>query len=143
MTIAMQVLTAKGGGPFTIGPERMVFDAIKEMEERDIGALVVVDQGSAVGMVTERDYARKVVLEGRSSRDTTVRDVMSELTCVHPGSNLELCMALMTTRRVRHLAVMNEGRLLGVISIGDAVKAIIDEQKFTIDQLERYITGCA
>lgn len=143
MTMAMQVLTSKGAGAFTIGPERTVFDAIADMEARDIGALVVVDRDKALGMVTERDYARKVVLEGRSSKDTTVREVMSELTCVHPGSNLDLCMALMTERRVRHLVVMNEGRLLGVISIGDAVKAIIDEQKFTIDQLERYITGCA
>lgn len=142
MTTAARVLASKGSRVFTIAPARSVLDAIREMEKRDIGALVVVEGDEVLGIISERDYARKLILEGRSSKDTTVGDVMSDVTCVHPNSSLDLCMALMTERHVRHLAVMREGQLAGLVSIGDTVKAIIDEQKFTIVQLERYITGC-
>jgi CBS domain-containing protein len=112
------------------------------MATHNCGALVVLDRGRPIGMLSERDYARKVVLMGRMSRDTAVREIMSsEVIPVTPDLGVEQCMLLMTDRRIRHLVVVVDDRMAGLISIGDVVKALLDEQKFTIDQLEKYITG--
>lgn len=126
----------------TIEPSTSVLDASKLMAEKNIGALVVTDSGKVLGIVTERDYARKVILKGRSSKDTAVREIMtSPVACVRPGHTNEECMELMTDRRVRHLPVVDGERLIGIVSIGDLVKDIISEQKQTIEQLEHYIMG--
>jgi CBS domain-containing protein len=126
----------------TIAPDASVRDAIKLMAQYDMGSLVVIHAGEIVGMVTERDYARKVALAGRSSEGTLVREIMtSPVLYVRPDQTNEQCMALMTESRVRHLPVVDNGKLLGLVSIGDLVKDIISEQRFTIEQLEHYIAG--
>ena len=126
----------------TIAPSASVFDAVKLMAEKSIGALLVMEDQKIDGIVTERDYARKIVLMGRSSKETPVRDIMtSPVMYVRPDQTNEECMALMTDNRVRHLPVIDNGKLMGLISIGDLVKDIISEQKFIIDQLEHYIKG--
>lgn len=126
----------------TITPEASVFDAVKLMADKDIGALVVMAGSRVVGLITERDYARKIALMSRLSRDTPVHEIMtSEALCVRPERTSDECMALMTENRVRHLPVMEGDKLLGLISIGDLVKDIISEQQFIIEQLEHYITG--
>jgi CBS domain-containing protein len=127
---------------YTITPTASVFDAVKLMAEKSIGALVVKEGEKVVGIITERDYARKIVLMARSSGDTPVRDIMtSSVMYVRPDQASEECMVLMTENRLRHLPVMDGGKLIGLISIGDLVKDIISEQKFIIQQLEHYITG--
>jgi|SRR5271155_5391745 len=127
---------------YTIAPIASVFDALKLMAEKSIGALVVTEGELVVGIITERDYARKVILMARSSKDTPVRDIMaSAVMYVRPDHTNEECMVLMTENRLRHLPVMDSGKLVGLISIGDLVKDIISEQKFIIEQLEHYITG--
>jgi CBS domain-containing protein len=127
---------------YSIAPTASVLDAVKLMAERNIGALVVMDGENIVGIITERDYARKIVLMARSSKDTPVRDIMTASAMyVSPVQTNEECMALMTETRVRHLLVVDSGKLIGLISIGDLVKDIISEQKFIIEQLEHYITG--
>lgn len=144
MTTAANVLKSKADSTtYTITPEASVFDAVKLMAEKNIGALLVMtESGQIVGMITERDYARKIVLMARSSKETPVRDVMtSPVMYVSPDRTSEECMALITEHRLRHLPVMDGAKLIGVISIGDLVKDIISEQKFTIEQLEHYITG--
>jgi IMP dehydrogenase len=143
MSTVAQILAGKPGREtYTISPDASVLDAIKLMAEKNIGALVVVEGQSIAGVITERDYARKVVLLARSSRETTVHEVMSApVVSVRPGQTTEECMALMTERRMRHLPVMDKGRLIGIISIGDLVKDIIAEQRFTIEQLEHYIAS--
>jgi len=126
----------------SIGPDDTVYDAIKKMAEHEIGALLVMAGEKIVGIVTERDYARKVALAGRSSRETPVSVVMTtQVLCVGPLQTTEECMAIMTENRVRHLPVLDEGSLIGLVSIGDLVKDIISEQQFIIEQLEHYITG--
>ena len=126
----------------TITPSASVFDAVKLMAEKSIGALLVMEDLKIDGIITERDYARKIVLMGRSSKETPVRDIMtSPVMYVRPDQTNEECMALMTDNRVRHLPVIDNGKLIGLISIGDLVKDIISEQKFIIDQLEHYIKG--
>jgi CBS domain-containing protein len=126
----------------TITPSASVFDAVKLMAEKSIGALLVIEDMKIDGIITERDYARKIVLVGRSSKETPVRDIMtSPVMYVRPDETNEECMALMTDNRVRHLPVIDNGKLIGLISIGDLVKDIISEQKFIIDQLEHYIMG--
>jgi len=126
----------------TITPSASVFDAVKLMAEKSIGALLVMEDLKIDGIITERDYARKIVLVGRSSKETPVRDIMtSPVMYVRPDQTNEECMALMTDNRVRHLPVIDNGKLVGLISIGDLVKDIISEQKFIIDQLEHYIMG--
>jgi CBS domain-containing protein len=126
----------------SVAPSTAVLDAIKLMAEKNIGALLVMEESKIVGMVTERDYSRKIVLMGRSSKETPVRDIMtSPVMYVRPNHTNEECMALMTDNRVRHLPVMDGDKLLGLISIGDLVKDIISEQKFIIEQLEHYIAG--
>lgn len=143
MTTLTHILSSKPDRRvYTIGPGDLVFDAVKLMAEKNIGALVVVDDNKIVGMITERDYARKVVLLARSSTTTRVRDIMtSSVMYVRPSHTSEECMALMTEHRLRHLPVIEKGELVGLISIGDLVKDIISEQKFIIDQLEHYIIG--
>jgi len=127
---------------YTIAPTASVFDAVKLMAEKNIGALLVIEGEQIVGIITERDYARKIVLMTRSSKDTPVRDIMaSEVMYVRPDQTSEECMVLMTENRLRHLPVMNGGKLIGLISIGDLVKDVISEQKFIIEQLQHYITG--
>ena len=126
----------------TVSPSTSVFDAVRRMAEKNIGALLVMEDVKIVGIITERDYARKIILMGRSSKETPVRDIMtSPVMYVRPDHTNEECMALMTDNRVRHLPVMDNGKLIGLISIGDLVKDIIAEQKFTIQQLEHYIMG--
>ena len=127
---------------YTITPEASVFDAIKLMADKNIGALLVMEAGNVAGIITERDYARKIVLMSRSSKHTPVREIMtSPVMCVRADQTTEECMVLMTENRLRHLPVVDEGGLLGIVSIGDLVKDIIAEQRFTIEQLEHYISG--
>ena len=126
----------------TITPTAAVLDAVKLMAEKGIGALLVMENEEVVGIITERDYARKIVLMNRSSKDTPVRDIMtSSVMYVRPEQTNEDCMALITENRLRHLPVMDNGKLIGLISIGDLVKDIISEQQFVIQQLEHYIMG--
>ena len=143
MKSAAQVLKSKPvQGVETVAPSTPVFDAVRLMAEKNIGALLVLEEQTIVGIVTERDYARKIVLMGRSSKQTPVRDIMTfPVMYVRPDQSNEECMALMTDNRLRHLPVVDQGRLVGLISIGDLVKDIISEQKFIIEQLEHYIAG--
>lgn len=143
MKSAAQILKSKPEQTVhSVTPSTSVFDAVKLMAEKNIGALLVMEDARIVGIVTERDYARKIVLMGRSSKETPVRDIMtSPVMYVRPSQANEECMALMTDNRVRHLPVMDGDKLLGLISIGDLVKDIISEQKFIIQQLEKYIAG--
>ncbi|MGQ0579309.1 MAG: CBS domain-containing protein [Betaproteobacteria bacterium] len=143
MKSAAQILKSKPEQTVhSITPSTSVFDAVRRMAENNIGALLVMEDVKIVGIITERDYARKIILMGRSSKETPVRDIMtSPVMYVRPDHTNEECMALMTDNRVRHLPVMDNGKLIGLISIGDLVKDIIAEQKFTIQQLEHYIMG--
>jgi len=143
MTSVAQVLKSKPEQVvYTITASDSVYNAIRLMAEKHIGALVVTEDDTIVGIVTERDYARKIVLMDRSSKTTAVRDIMSpHVRFVQLDQTTYDCMALMTERRMRHLPVMEDGRLIGMVSIGDLVKDIIAEQQFTIEQLEHYITG--
>lgn len=142
MNTVRGLLETKGYAVHTIGPEATVREALERMARANVGALVVTEAGRLTGILSERDYARKVVLRGRHSNETLVREIMTpDPVYVEPSHPIELCMALMTDKRVRHLPVMQDGKLVGVISIGDVVKAIIDEQKFEIQQLEQYIHG--
>jgi CBS domain-containing protein len=143
MTLVADILRSKAEqSVHSIDPAASVFDAVQTMAQKNIGALLVVDAGHIVGMVTERDYARKIVLLDRSSKATPVRDIMSSpVLYVQPRHTSEECMALMTENRLRHLAVMDGNTLVGLVSIGDLVKDIIREQKFIIEQLEHYISG--
>jgi len=126
----------------TITPGALVFDALKLMADKNIGALLVMEGERIAGIITERDYARKIVLMSRSSKETPVREIMtSAVIYVRPGQTTEECMVLMTENRLRHLPVVDGNRLLGLVSIGDLVKSIISEQKFTIEQLQNYISG--
>lgn len=139
---AGDLLKAKGSEILFISPEAQVYEALQLMAEKNVGALLVLESGNLVGIFSERDYARKLVLKGKFSKETRVREVMTEeVVTVQPSDNIERCMAAMTNKRVRHLPVLERGRLLGVISIGDIVKAIISDQQSTIGILEDYITG--
>ena len=140
MKTISQLLQGKSRDLCTIGPDARVIDALRLMAEKNIGALPVVEDGELVGIVSERDYARKVVLKGKSSNDTPVREIMTEgVICVKPASTVEECMAVMTEKRIRHLPVMENAKLLGILSIGDLVKETIAEQRQVIEQLESYI----
>ena len=141
-TVAELLKSKSVNSVFSIAPDASVLDAVKLMAEKNIGALLITKDGELVGIFTERDYSRKLVLAGLSSKDTPVRDVMTaNVMYVRPTQTNEECMALMTENRLRHLPVMDNGRLLGLLSIGDLVKDIMSEQQFTIKQLEHYISG--
>jgi CBS domain-containing protein len=142
MTTVRQLLDTKGGQVWSVNAATTVYDALRLMADKGIGALMVMDDGAIAGIVSERDYARKVILEGRSSRDTPVADIMSRAV-VHaePEQSVADCMAVMTAKKIRHLPVLDDGRLIGIISIGDLVKSIIAEQEFVIEQLEKYVSG--
>jgi len=142
MTTVNDLLRDKPSDIWTVGPDDTVLDALKIMAEKNIGALLVMDSGRLIGLLSERDYARKVALEGRASHDTPVRDVMTtRVAFVSSSKTVEDCLALMTDKRFRHLPVMENDKLVGLISIGDLVKAIIVDQQFMIEQLEQYISG--
>jgi CBS domain-containing protein len=143
MTIIAEILKTKAGkAVHSIGPDASVFDAVHAMAQNNVGALLVIDGDQIVGIVTERDYARKVILMDRSSKQTPVRDIMSRrVLYVPPQHTSAQCLALMTENRLRHLPVLDDGKLVGLVSIGDLVKDVISEQEFLIDQLEHYITG--
>ncbi len=142
MNFVSQLLAAKGHDIWSVPPASTVFAALQLMAEKRVGALLVLDEGSLVRVFSERDYARKVILKDKSSKDTQVADIMSsKVVTVRPDQSIEECMSLMTEKRVRHLPVMDSENLVGMISIGDAVKAVIAEQEEVIEQLEHYISG--
>jgi CBS domain-containing protein len=142
MQTVNQLLQVKGGQIFSVGPTDSVLHAIKVMATRHVGALLVMSQDSLQGVISERDYARKVILKNRSSHDTHVAEIMSAPPItVAPTDTVRHCMEVMTEARVRHLPVVEGGRVLGILSIGDLVKAVIEEQRDQIEQLERYIAG--
>jgi CBS domain-containing protein len=143
MITVKDILDQKGHTAWTIGPEAKVLEALELMAKKGIGALVVVDKGDdVIGIISERDYARKIILMGRQSQDTPVNDIMTkEVYGVHYETTAEECMALMTDKHFRHLPVCKDGKLAGIISIGDVVKAVMTEQKVTIANLENYIMG--
>lgn len=136
------LLHEKGGQIWSVGPKATVYEALELMAEKNAGAVLVLENSKLIGIFTERDYARKVVLKGKTSKTTTVGELMTtEILYVNPDDTIEDCMALMTEKRTRHLPVMESGKLVGLVSIGDVVKAIISDREFTIRELERYITG--
>lgn len=142
MVTARQLVESKGRQVWSVSPDVTVLDALRLMAQKDVGALLVMEQGTVVGVVSERDYARKVILEGRASRDTPVAAIMSRhVLHALPEQSVTDCMAVMTAKKVRHLPVMEHGEVIGVISIGDLVKSIIAEQEFVIEQLANYISG--
>jgi CBS domain-containing protein len=142
MKSVAQLLKVKGNTVYTIGPDATVLDALRLFADKGIGAALVMEGDRLLGIFTERDYARKVALQGKSAKDVKVREVMStDVLCVGPERTNEECMALMTEKRIRHLPVVDNGKVIGIISIGDLVKDIIAEQQFVIENLERYIMG--
>jgi CBS domain-containing protein len=142
MKTVQDVLGNKGGQIWSVSPGNSVYEALQLMAEREIGAVLVMEDGKPVGILSERDYARQVILKGRASKDTPVREIMStRLVYIRPEQTVEDCMALMTGKRIRHLPVLEEGKLLGILSIGDVVKAVISEKQFLIEQLENYISS--
>lgn len=141
-TTVRQILQAKGNDVWAITPEKSVYEALQMMADKEVGALLVTEERKVVGIFSERDYARKIALKGLSSKDTTVRDRMTEsVLYITPEKTMEDCMALMSAKHIRHLPVLENDQLIGIVSIGDVVKRIISDQQFTIDQLERYVTG--
>ncbi len=142
MQIIRKLLDRKGREIWSVPPKASVYEALELMAAKRIGAVVVIDDGEVVGIFSERDYARKIILMGRASRDTRVEEIMTpKVIYADGGDTVEECMARMTAKRVRHLPVLDGGELVGVISIGDLVKSIISEQQFIIEQLEQYISG--
>jgi len=142
MITVKQILEEKGNAVWTISPNATVFDALKLMAEKEVGALIVLEEGAVVGIISERDYARKITLLDRLSQDTPVREIMTHMICyVHHSTSSEECMALMTDKRIRHLPVIEKNKLVGIVSIGDIVKATIGEKEAMIDHLQNYIQG--
>tara|TARA_R110000850_G_scaffold22172_12_gene64709 strand:- start:566 stop:1012 length:447 start_codon:yes stop_codon:yes gene_type:complete len=142
MKTLRKILEEKGTEVFSVSPDDTVLDAIKAMADHDIGALVVLDREMLVGIVTERHYARRVFLKGKSSPKTQVKDIMTTpVVCADPSQSTDQGLALMTEKKIRHLPVINENQVIGIVSIGDLVKSKISDQDFVIDQLERYISG--
>lgn len=140
MILVKSIMDKKGWDAWTISPDAKVIDALRIMAEKNVGALVVIEKDDIVGIISERDYARKIILKGLQSSATLVRDIMStQVYHVHSDTTAEQCMALITEKHIRHLPVRNQGKLVGVISIGDIVKAITADQKITIENLEDYI----
>lgn len=142
MRTVRQLLEGKSADVFSISPDAAVIDAIRMMAERRVGALLVMEGARLAGIISERDYARKVVLQGRSSKDTAVRDIMTaQVVTVSPSDSTDRCMELVTNSRIRHLPVLDGDQVVGVLSIGDLVKAVIEMQRQDIDQLQRYIAS--
>jgi len=142
MSNVNDILKVKGHDVWSISPEASVYDAIRLMADKKVGALVVIEDSKPVGIVSETDYMRKVILKGRTSQGTSVKAIMTtRVLYVHPQQDIEECMVLMTEKRTRHLPVLDDENLIGLVSIGDVVKSIIDEQRFTIEQLENYIAS--
>jgi CBS domain-containing protein len=142
METVRQLLDKKGHEVWSVHPDDSVFDAVKKMADKDIGALVVLVDAQIVGIITERHYARHVILEGKSSPETPVRDIMANpVVCARIDQTISECMAVMTEKRIRHLPVVDQKRLVGLVSTGDLVKSIITDQEFTIEQLIHYIQG--
>jgi CBS domain-containing protein len=142
MRLVKHLLEGKGNAIWAIAPDKPVLDAIRVMADRYVGALLVMEGAQLLGIVSERDYARKVILKGRSSADTPVREIMSApVLTVAPGDSVNHCMKLMTDKRMRHLPVVEHGKVIGVLSIGDLVKAVIDDQAEQLEHLQRYISG--
>lgn len=136
------ILDGKGRDVHVIDPGQTVLEALQAMARHDVGALVVVENDRVIGILSERHYARNVILKGKLSKDVPVREIMNtRAICIAPDNTVDACMKLMTEHRTRHLPVLEEGRLVGIISIGDVVNAIIEDQQFTIEQLHHYITG--
>lgn len=142
MTTVQQLLDEKGHDVWSIHPDASVLDAIQMMADKDVGALVVIENGKSVGIISQWDYARKIILKGKSSPKTPIRDIMTtRIICTRPEQTVEECMAVMTETHVRHLPVLHEDQLVGIVSMGDLVKSIIADQRFTIEQLAHYIHG--
>jgi CBS domain-containing protein len=142
MQTVLQLLQAKSGSILSVSSNQTVFEALTVMADHDIGALAVLEDGQLVGMFSERDYARKVILHGKSSKELRVADIMSKpVLTVRPPETVRDCMSLMTENHIRHLPVVEGSGVIGMISIGDVVKSLLSEQAFTIEQLEHYITG--
>ena len=142
MKTVREMLLKKGNKIHSISPSQKIFEALQLMADKDVGALLVLDGASIVGIISERDYARKVALEGKSSKECLVSEIMSsKVVYVEVDTTTDQCMALMISKKVRHLPVYEKGKLVSLISIGDVVNAVIDEKEFEIDQLVRYITG--
>ena len=136
------ILRVKGNASVSVNPDTIIFDALSLMSKYNVGAVLVVDNENLVGVFTERDYARKIILKGRTSLDTSVSEIMSdELITVHPEESIAECMVLMSDKRVRHLPVVQDGHVVGIISIGDVVKFIIEEQEVVIEHFKMYISG--
>lgn len=137
-----EILAIKGNEIWSIGPAESVYDAIHLLAEKEIGALLVMDGSELVGVISERDYARQIILKGKSSRDTKVADIMTtKVVTAEIGQDIGECMALMSDRRIRHLPIIEDGAVIGVLSIGDLIRAVIAEQQSTIDDLAKYISG--
>ncbi len=140
MTTIVRQMLARKSGVHALGPDATIFEALRLMADKNIGAVLILSGDEVAGIVSERDYARKVVLLGKTSRDTPVREIMTtNVICVEPGWTADQCMALMTEKRIRHLPVVELGKVVGIISIGDVVRAVVDEHQFTIKSLEQYI----
>ncbi|MEO6163976.1 MAG: CBS domain-containing protein [Candidatus Binatia bacterium] len=142
MKSVRDILKVKGSDVWCVEPDATVFDALRRMAEKEVGALVVTEGAQVVGLISEREYARKVVLQGRTSPTTLVKEIMiTPVMYIHLDQAIEECMSLMTEKRTRHLPVIEDGKLVGLISIGDIVKSIIADQQFLIEQLVRYVSG--
>jgi CBS domain-containing protein len=142
MKTVKDILRAKGSKVHSISPDATVYEALKRMAKKDVGAMVVFEGDDLLGLISERDYARKTVLKGRLSKETAVREIMTTaVVTVHPDEDIETCMELFTDKHVRHLPVIKKGKVVGIVSIGDIVKSIIDYKEFIIEELENYIKG--
>jgi|SRR6056297_607802 CBS domain-containing protein len=136
------ILNRKGSTVYSVHPNETVYDAIKKMADLNIGALLVLDDGKVKGIISERDYRNKIILKGRTSASTPVKDIMvKQVFCVNSSDSINLCMQLMTEKKIRHLPVLNNGDLAGIVSIGDIVKSVIEDQKVEINSLRNYIAG--
>jgi CBS domain-containing protein len=142
MKTVRDILRTKGSQVYTISPDATVYEALNRMAEHNVGAMLVFEENDLVGLISERDYSRKTILKGRFSKETAVREIMTtEVVAVHPDDDIEECMELFTDKRIRHLPVVEEGRVVGIVSIGDIVKSIIDYKEYIIEELENYIKG--
>jgi CBS domain-containing protein len=142
MKTVRDILRAKGSKVYSISPDATVYAALKRMAKKNVGAMLVFEGNDLIGLISERDYARKTILKGRLSKETAVREIMTtDVVTVHPNDDIEECMELFTDKRVRHLPVIDKGKVVGLVSIGDIVKGIIDYKEFIIEELENYIKG--